>query len=132
MAEPPIWLDRSTVDALHSRLIRDFGGSDGVRDGGLIDSALARAVRKWEYSDPDLPALAAAYAYGLAKNHGYVDGNKRIAATAAGVFLDINGLELIAPEPELVEAILAIAEGRWSEADLTAWIRDRTVPRHDD
>lgn len=129
MARTVVWLDRRIVDALHANLIRDFGGSGGTRDPGLIESALARPLRKWEYEGADLPSLAAAYAYGLAKNHGYVDGNKRIAATAAGVFLELNGLQLQAPEPELVEAILAIAERRWSETELAAWIRDRAVPR---
>ena len=72
--------------------------------------------------------MAAAYAFGLAKNHGYIDGNKRIAATAAGVFLAMNGLELDAPEPELVHAMVAVAAGEWTEEALAAWIRDRVVP----
>ena len=128
MATEPAWLGRSIIDALHERLIRDFGGSEGVRNGELIESALARPIHKWEYSGVSLPELAAAYAFGLAKNPGYIDGNKRIAATAAGVFLAMNGLELHAPEPELVHAMVAVAAGDWTEETLAAWIGDRVVP----
>lgn len=122
-------MDRVILEALHEQLIREYGGASGVRDPGLVESALDRPRNRWHYEeDVDLPDLAAAYGWGLVKNHGFVDGNKRIGATAIGVFLGLNGHELEAPEPELVSAILAVATGEWSEADLAAWIRDHVVP----
>ncbi len=119
----PVWLSRGIVDTLHDLLIVEYGGPGGTRDGGLVDSALARPRNKAAYGHADLPALAAAYAYGLAQNHGYIDGNKRVAATAMGVFLDVNGLELVAPEPELVAVILALAAGELGEEELAEWVR---------
>lgn len=127
--QEPVWLDRIILDALHEQLIRQYGGASGVRDPGLLESALDRPRNRWHYEeDIDLPELAAAYGWGLVKNHGFVDGNKRIGATAIGVFLGLNGAELEAPEPELVSAILAVATSEWTEADLAAWIRDHVVP----
>lgn len=124
----PVWLNRLILEALHDQLILEYGGSPGTRDAGLIESALARPRNRWLYEeDVDLPRLAAAYGFGLARNHGFVDGNKRIAATSIGVFLGLNGFELEAPEPELVAAIMAVAKGEWAEDDLAAWIRDRTA-----
>lgn len=124
----PVWIDRLILEALHHQLIRDYGGSPGVRDAGLIESALARPRNRWHYEvDVDLADFAAACGFGLVKNHGFVDG-KRIGATAIGVFLGLNGLELEAPEPELVSATLAVAKGEWTESDLAAWIRERTIP----
>lgn len=127
--DEPFWLDRLLVDIIHEELIQVFGGSSAVRDDGLIDSALARPRNHFLY-DPtaDLPSLAAAYGFGLNKNHGYVDGNKRVAAAALGTFLLLNGLELAAPESELVEAMLAVGRGDWLEEDLAAWIRASTQP----
>lgn len=125
----PVWLDRRILEAIHEQLILEYGGSAGIRDAGLVESALGRPRNKWLYEeDVDLPLLAASYAYGLAKNHGFVDGNKRIAATALGVFLGLNGYELEVPEPELVSAILAISKGEWTEAELAAWVRDHVIP----
>ena len=128
----PVWLSRQEVDALHELSITHFGGRYGVRDGGLIDSALARAANRWSYEPGcDLPALAASYCYGLAKNHGYIDGNKRIGFLAMATFLYINGQVLEAPEPEAVMVMLEVAAGRRSEEELAAWIRDRIVPLED-
>jgi death-on-curing protein len=104
-------------------LLREHGGSPGIRDPGLLESALARPRHKWTYKKkPDLSELAAAYGYGLARNHGFVDGNKRIAFMAMYVFLLINGQELEAPEPEVVSLMLAVAEGTMSEKDLVKWV----------
>ncbi len=128
----PVWLDRGIIDTLHDLLIVEYGGAGGTRDGGLIDSALARPRNTAAYTTADLPALAAAYAYGLAQNHGYVDGNKRVAATALGVFLDLNGLELVAPEPELVAVILALAAGELGEDELAEWVRGNVQARSGD
>lgn len=128
----PRWLGRFAVDQMHEVLIRQDGGSYGIRDDGLIDSALARPVNRWSY-DPgcDLAALAASYGYGLAKNHGYVDGNKRIALAVLSVFLFRNGLLLDAPEPEVVAVMLEVASGGGSEEELTEWLRRSAVPLTD-
>lgn len=95
-----------------------------MRDSGLVDSALARPLRRFEYARADLADLAAAYCFGLARNHGYLDGNKRIAATAMGVFADLNGYEVVCPETELVQIIVAVASGECSEVELAAWVRE--------
>lgn len=127
--QEPVWLDSAILEALHQQLVDEYGGSPGIRDPGLIESALDRPRNQWHHEENvDLPDLAAAYGWGFVKNHGFVDGNKRIGATAIGVFLGLNGLELEAPEPELVAAILAVATSEWTEADLAAWIRDHVVP----
>lgn len=126
----PRWLTRQIVDAVHDRLVRQHGGSFGVRDGGLIDSALARAENRRHYGGgSDLFDLAAAYGYGLAKNHGYVDGNKRVALMAMYVFLGWNGWLLDAPEPEAVVTMEGVAAGSVSEEELARWLRDGSVPR---
>lgn len=120
----PRWLGRKLVDSIHFGQIRSFGGAHGVRDSGLIESALARPLNKWEYGEErDLCALAAAYGYGLATNHGYIDGNKRIAFLAMATFLGLNSLELDPPEPEVVTMMLGVADGRSGEAELTEWAR---------
>lgn len=122
--DEPIWLSLHAIQHLHSALIREHGGSHGVRDQGLIESALARPLQKWTYGEGvDLAELAAAYAFGLAKNHGFVDGNKRVAFAAMGVFLRANGLRLVAPEPEAYAVVIDLATGELSEADLARWLR---------
>ena len=120
----PLWLERRWVDALHFQQLQRFGGLHGVRDGGAIDSALARPRNRWTYGEErELAALAAACAFGLARNHGYADGNKRIAFVAAAVFLELNGWEMEAPQPEVVRTIVALAAGELGEEDLAGWIR---------
>jgi death-on-curing protein len=112
------------LDAIHDAQIREHGGASGIRDVGLIESALARPQQKWSYDKkPDLATLAAAYAFGLAKNHGYVDGNKRVAFLSAYVFLGINGHELEADERDVVDTMELLASGRLSEAKLAEWVR---------
>lgn len=120
----PRWLPRLLVDTIHEELIREHGGNYGIRDDGLIDSALSRARNRWGY-DPgaDLPALAAGYGYGLARNHGYVDGNKRVAFMALYVFLGLNGLDLDVQESEAVSTMTSVASGLCSEEELAGWIR---------
>jgi len=126
----PVWLERTVVDAMHADLIREHGGSTGVRDGNLIDSALARPRQKWSYDrEVDLASLAAAYGYGLVKNHGFVDGNKRAAFVAIYVFLLLNQLELDVEEAQAVDIIVGVAEGSIVEDQLAAWIRQHTVRR---
>jgi death-on-curing protein len=124
MLDEPVWITISAVRHIHHGLIQEHGGSFGERDAGLIASALARPRRKWEYEeDVDLCALAAAYAFGLAKNHGFVDGNKRVAFMAAYSFLGANGLHLIAPEPEAHAVMVDLASGELSEDDMARWLR---------
>jgi death-on-curing protein len=127
--DEPVWLSREEVAYLHDSSIRQFGGSPGVRDEGLIASAIARPTNLWSYEpDADLAALAAAYAFGLAKNHGFIDGNKRIGFLAMGVFLYVNGWRLEAAEPEAVVVMVELASGRRSEQELAAWLRERIRP----
>ena len=128
----PAWLTRKLVLAMHARAITEFGGSPGVRDDGLLESALARPRNLLAYGKPSLFELAAAYAFGLAKNHAFVDGNKRIAFAAVDVFLQLNGFELTADEIEAVVVIQDLAAGELSEPDLAKWIeinaRELTPP----
>ena len=121
----PRWLSRPLVDLIHSSLITEHGGSFGVRDDNLIDSALDRPRNKWAYEEAtDLAGLAAAYGYGLVTNHGYVDGNKRVAFMAAYIFLGLNDRDLEAPEPEVVRITDDLAASRVTEEQFALWIRD--------
>ena len=125
----PRWLTRLVVDVIHSELLREHGGAPGVRQGGedLIESALARARNRFAYApESDLSALAAAFLSGLAKNHGYVDGNKRVGFACAATFLRLNGLRLTASEPEAYDAVIGLVEGRYSEDRIAEWIRSHT------
>jgi death on curing protein len=121
----PIWLSWRIVDSIHLEQILQHGGSRGVRDRGLIESALARPVNKWQYEGTDGFALAAAYGFGIAKNHGFEDGNKRTAFVSLYTFLGLNGYDLDASEPEVVSVVTALADGTLPEAGLADWIRDR-------
>lgn len=126
----PHWLTRRMLDVIHADQLQQHGGSGGVRDDGLIESALARPMNRLIYSEEvDLADLAAVYAVGLAKNHGYVDGNKRVALMALYVFLGLNGQRLDAPEPEVVQVMLDVAAGTLSEAELAVWVRDHLQER---
>jgi death-on-curing protein len=119
------------VDVIHSEMLREHGGAPGVRQGGedLIESALARPRNRLAYSpESDLPTLAAAYLAGLAKNHGYVDGNKRVGFACAATFLRLNGLRLTASEPEAYDAVVGLVEGRDSEEQIAAWVRGHSEP----
>ena len=120
----PIWITYEQAIAIHSRQLRRFGGAAGLRDEGMLRSALERPINKWTYEQAPLAELAAAYAFGLAKNHAFVDGNKRIAFMAMMVFLRKNGVAF-APDPaQATTIILALAAGEVSEESLTRWIRD--------
>jgi death-on-curing protein len=120
----PLWLRRAWVDALHFQQLKRFGGLFGVRDEGTVESALARARNQWEYAEErDLAALAAAYGFGLTRSHGYSDGNKRVGFMAMAVFLDLNGRELDAPEPEVVQVMVAVASDDLTEPELATWLR---------
>jgi death on curing protein len=120
----PIWLTPELVKAFHSRQLRLFGGPPGVRDEGALESALGRPVNRWAYENADLAELAAAYAFGIARNHPFVDGNKRAALLALVTFLGLNGVDFLVDEAEAVVMMRGLAAGEVDEAGLTRWIRD--------
>jgi len=120
----PEWLDTAIIIDVHAEQLALFGGGDGIRDSGLLESALNRPINKFAYGETDLAALAGAYAYGLAKNHPFVDGNKRVAFAAMIVFLGLNGIDLDVAPAEATAMILALAAGEVSEENLAHWIRD--------
>jgi len=122
MAEP-VWVARDLVLVLHERLLAEHGGAPGLRDQGLLDSALARPRQLLAYGAPDLCALAGAYAAGLVRNHPFVDGNKRIAFMTAYVFLARNGRRLRAPEAEATATVIGLAAGEIDETAFAAWLR---------
>jgi death-on-curing protein len=123
-SEEPDWLPVEIVLDVHSELLAIFGGADGVRDMGLLESAMARARNKFVHGDEDLASLAAAYAFGIARNHPFVDGNKRTAFAAILVFLGLNGTEFLVPEAQATAMMLSLAAGEVSEELLARWIRD--------
>jgi death-on-curing protein len=122
-----VWLLEETLTAIHHRQIAEHGGSEGLRDEGSLLSALARPQNLLAYREPnpDLASLAAAYAYGIARNHPFVDGNKRTALVAARTFLILNGVDLEATQDDKVLTFLNLAEGAISEEELADWIRKR-------
>lgn len=125
----PIWLKRQWVDAIHFRQLQRYGGLAGVRDGNLIESALARPQNQWTYGEMRaIPMLAAVYGFGLVKNHGYVDGNKRIGFVAMAVFLDVNGWTFDADEAEVVRIIRSVADGTLPEPDFGDWVQNHSSP----
>ena len=121
------WLGKTLVLAIHARQIAEHGGTAELRDEGLLESALARAQQLHAYGDPapDLADLAAALAHGIARNHPFVDGNKRTAHVAYRTFLLLNGAELVANDEEKYIAMLSLAEGTLAERDFAAWLRER-------
>ncbi len=119
----PVWLLRSVVEAIHDEQLAEHGGGDGLRDAGLLDSALARPRNLAAYGDPDVAALAAAYGYGIARNHAFVDGNKRTAFVAVELFLELNGHALQADDAACVIAMEGVADGSMDEQAFVAWIR---------
>ncbi len=124
-----IWVTPAVALAAHAEQIAEHGGGgDALRDHGLFESAMARPQQLVHYGDPDAAALAAAYAYGLARNHPFVDGNKRIAAVVSETFLMLNGLRLAASDAELVVAFLDLAAGTLSEDELADWFREHLAP----
>jgi death on curing protein len=124
MASEPKWLTYDQVIAVHSRQLRRFGGATGLRDDGLLRSAIERPINKWHYEQAEIPALAAAYAFGLAKNHAFVDGNKRIAFMSMMIFLRKNGVKFSPDQAHATKIIMSLAAGEVKEESLTRWIRD--------
>ena len=119
------WVGPNVVLAIHDRQLAEHGGADGIRDLGAIESALARPVNLAAYGDPDAAALAAAYMYGLAMNHGFVDGNKRVAWVTGRLFLADNGCGLIFDPLDAIRVMEGVAAGRVGESELAEWIRVR-------
>jgi len=120
----PVWLEPDVVHFLHDQSIREYGGYHGVRDEALLASALSRARNRFEYDEAsDLFALAAAYAFGLAKNHAFLDGNKRTAWASCVLFLKANGVEIAVTEMDSVETTVALATGEVSEETFAGWLR---------
>lgn len=124
-----IWISKTLALAIHDRQLAEHGGSSGVRDEGLLDSALARAQQLYAYGDPppDLADVAASLAFGLARNHPFIDGNKRTAHVCYRVFLQLNGGNLVASSQEKYSAMIGLAEGSLSEAEFAQWLRERIV-----
>lgn len=120
----PIWLDAETLIDIHAEQLALFGGPPGLRDPGMLESAVDRPRNKFAYGESDLIVLAASYAFGIARNHPFVDGNKRAALAAMIVFFNLNGIDLLVPEADMTAAILAVAAGEVDEAILTQWLRD--------
>jgi death-on-curing protein len=124
----PIWLDVEILIDLHAEQLALFGGPDGIRDQGMLEAALGRPINKFTYGEGDLAALAAAYAFGIARNHPFVDGNKRAAFGALIVFLGLNGIDFLVPPESATAIILSLAAGEVDEEGLTRWIRDNWPP----
>ena len=120
----PVWLGVEILIDLHAEQLALFGGPDGIRDQGMLESALGRPLNKFACGEPDVAALAAAYAYGIARNRPFVDGNKRAAFGAMIVFLGFNDIDFLVPPEEATAMILSLAAGEVSEEGLTRWIRD--------
>ena len=118
-----LWLRTDAVLAMHARQLAEHGGSTGIRDTGLLDSALQRPLNKASYGEPDVFELAAAYAYGIARNHPFIDGNKRTALVASRSFLILNGYQITASKEDRLKTFLALASGELSEDNLAAWFR---------
>jgi death-on-curing protein len=130
--QEPVWIREIEVLALHRRLLAQFGGSDGIRDAGLLDSALARPKNRFAYADAETPPsvseLAAAYAYGICKNRPLVDGNKRMAMAVAMIFSEFNGVKVNATQEDAYLTFLSLAAGSISEEELTSWFIKNVAP----
>jgi len=124
-----VWLDVRDVAAFHAEQIKEFGGQPGARDQGLLESAVARPRNRAAYEKASVFDLAASYAFGIARNHPFVDGNKRTALVSAFTFLELNGWEVEAQEVDAAVTFYSLAEGKLSEGALAKWIRQRSVKR---
>ncbi len=125
----PVWILRAALELLHSQSIAEHGGADGLRDEGLLESALARPQNLFAYEEvSDLARLAASYGFGIAKNHAFVDGNKRAAFISIGLFLRLNGQRLVADKAEATLIMLSVASSAFNEEELASWIRKHMKP----
>ena len=128
MTREPQWIDKAMVLAIHERLLAEHGGPIGVLDEAGLESALASPRNHFAYGGRDLFELAASYAFAITKDHPFTDGNKRVALTLAGVFLELNGFRLQAPERDAVEAMLALSTGELDPAGYANWLKDSSMP----
>lgn len=124
-----VWLAPAVVEAVHAEQLAEHGGAPGTRDAGLLESALARPRHLASYGDPDIADLAVAYGYGVARNHPFIDGNKRTAFVAVELFLALNGADVTATDADCVLTMLDVAAGSLDEAAFAAWIRSHQQPR---
>ena len=124
-----VWIDSAVLLAVHDEQLAEHGGAAGTRDMGLFESAVARPQQLAYYGQPDAAQLAATYAFGLARNHPFVDGNKRTAFVAAELFLALNGLKLMAEDAHCVVTMLAVAAGQMDESTFARWLREHSRPR---
>ena len=122
----PDWITEQEVVAIHNRQLTEHGGAAGLRDPGLLESALARPHQLFAYGDPDTFDLAAAYTAGIVRNHPFVDGNKRTGFVVGILFLELNGYRFIASEADATQAVLALAAGKMTEETFTVWLRDNS------
>ncbi len=122
-----VWLSQTFILAVHARLLAEHGGPPGIRDEGLLSSALDAPKNHLGYGEPDVFDLAAVYAHGITSNHPFVDGNKRTAFAAAGIFLELNGHRLTAPEPDAVLAVLTLSRGEMTAEEFANWLRLSSV-----
>lgn len=123
----PVWLDSRIAYAVHDRQLAEHGGGVGLRDAGALESALARPINRWNYGEDERVVLAAAYAFGIARNHPFVDGNKRTAWIMARLFLLANGVEITFDKVDATNTVIALAAGELSEEELADWFRQRVV-----
>lgn len=121
----PIWLDRAVALAIHDRQLAEHGGISGVRDAGMLESALARPINRWSYGEDDLAVIAATYAFGIVRDHPFADGNKRTAWVLARLFLAANGHRLRFEAAQAIATVVALAAGELGEAELADWFRER-------
>jgi death on curing protein len=121
--KPPKWVSKPAVFAIHERLLAEHGGAPGLLDEGMLDAALAGAMNHFAYQDADIVRLAASYAYAITQNHPFTDGNKRVALTVAGVFLELNGFRLEASEQDAANATRALSSREIDEAEFAKWLR---------
>ena len=124
----PVWIRHDVVIAIHERVLADHGGDSGIRDPGLLESALARPKQIHAYGKPDLATLAAAYAAGIVRNHPFLDGNKRVGFMLTYLFLSLNGLTLTAAEASATRAVIDLAAGDMTEEQFAQWLRDHSEP----
>ena len=124
-----VWDERDVAMSAHREQLVEHGGGDGVRDAGLLESAMARPQNLAAYGEADAAAVAAAYAFGIARNHPFIDGNKRTAAVVSETFLILNGYSLDTTNPEIAATFLDLAAGELTEEELAAWFRERAAPR---
>lgn len=123
----PIWLETEVALAIHDRQLAEHGGAAGVRDVGALESALSRPVNRWAYGEDDPCSLAAGYAFGIARNHPFADGNKRTAWVLARLFFRLNGVALTFDAPDAIRVMLALAAGELSEEELADWFREHVA-----